>query len=288
LLAWAAIEPKAPYGQEEPRDGFWALPDPTRGVPFSSPVFVLAERISDSSHDSALEILRRPIIVPRPLTLPERALIKVCCKRFRVDDTYQGPVAAHLPQPLSQFCGQPPGGVFNAVSRPIMIGRLPVHLPESDCVKCEKPLLELATGLKSAQDALTSLDNVSTTLGTGRVGAALIVQVDARVHVLRVAFNLPDVSHVLHAEYLLLRSTLAAGGADLFQSTTTLVTLISTRKPCRMCAAVILEVLGPNCQKVLYRHFDYGRMAARTVLNADSFDRSLMPRIKGEREEQIP
>jgi tRNA(Arg) A34 adenosine deaminase TadA len=168
-----------------------------------------------------------------------------------------------------------------------MIGRLPVHLPESECPTVEKLLIKLADGPDSAKAALTLLDAAATTLGMGRVGAALIAHTPAGVEVLRVAFNLPDVSHLLHAEYLLLRSALAAGTLDFFHPGTPSVTLISTRKPCRMCAAIILDVMGHNCQKVLYRHFDYGPMAARTVLNSNSFDRSLMPFIQGEREEQL-
>jgi tRNA(Arg) A34 adenosine deaminase TadA len=168
-----------------------------------------------------------------------------------------------------------------------MIGRTSVHLPDSECAKVERLLIELADGPDTPKAALTLLDAAATTLGMGRVGAALIAHTPTGVEVLRVAFNLPDVSHLMHAEYLLLRSALAAGALDIFRSTTLPVTLISTRKPCRMCAATILEVMGHNCQTVFYRHFDYGRMAARTVLNAVSFDRSLMPMIQGEREEQL-
>jgi hypothetical protein len=293
LLAWAAIEPKAPKEQEEPmdpqdpQDQLWALPDPTRGFPFSSPVFVLAERISADFRNSALEILRRPIIVPQPVTLPERALIKVCCKRFRVDDSDPVALDARLLESYSQLNDHRPSGITNAVSRPVMIGCMPAHLPESECPTVEKLLIKLADGPDSSQAALSVLDAAATTLGIGRVGAALIAHTPAGVEVLRVAFNLPDVSHLLHAEYLLLRGALSAGTLDFFHPGTPSVTLISTRKPCRMCAAIILEVMGHSCQKVLYRHYDYGPMAARTVLNSNSFDRSLMPFINGEREEQL-
>jgi hypothetical protein len=293
LLAWAAIEPKAPKEKDDPMDPqypqghLWALPVPGRGFPFSSPVFVLAERISADSRNSALELLRCPIIVPQPVTLTERALIKVCCKRFRVDDSNPAALNARLLESSSQLNDQRPSGIFNAVSRPVMIGRMPVHLPESECPTVKKLLIKLADGPDSAKAALTLLDAATTTLGRGRVGAALIAHTPAGVESLRVAFNLPDVSHLMHAEYLLLRSALAAGTIDFLHPATPPVTLISTRKPCRMCAAIILDVMGHNCQKVLYRHYDYGPMAARTVLNSNSFDRSLMPFIQGEREEQL-
>lgn len=52
-------------------------------------------------------------------------------------------------------------------------------------------------------------------------------------------------------------------------------TLVTTRKPCKMCAAMLWHASdAPLSLKVFYEEFDPGPLASMTILNANSFERN--------------
>ncbi len=241
-----------------------------------SAVSALIEWVGYKQKRDQRSLLRRVIFLNHEPSPEDLLMIKIGAKRYS-----RVPSAENLPTQIDQKA--------RAIERPqIRLQATPVHALASEVTLWRQELRSLFAQPQCAQSALELLDRIAASLerrkSSRRVGAALLCP---KGRVLRVAFNMPWLCHIWHAEWLLLKEHLAENPlADLKDHR-----VVSTLKPCRMCAALIqrsFSLREGTPPRVIYQHFDPGPQAARTLLNAGSPDRlRFIPQLREEEWEEL-
>jgi tRNA(Arg) A34 adenosine deaminase TadA len=255
MNAWAALGADG----QNPRD----LVPADQADAFSCAVLTLLERVSSADPQVAIRRLRQPLWSPEPLSLRAKAGVKVLAKRWR---------RASPPHPPSVLLTRP--AAVDALLAPDGLGSdaggglsFPCHGADHLSVAAKDQLRLLESPSASDATRLMVLDHL-TSQATRRERSVAALLLDDQGHVLRLAFNRPDAGHVWHAEYLCLRAQQASGQPIPHGSR-----MLVTRKPCRMCAAIVVHCLGSCRMLVCYLHDDPGPFAALTILDAGSGDR---------------
>lgn len=168
----------------------------------------------------------------------------------------------------------------------------PVHILRQEADAGAEVLHALLHGHHEPKGALALLNELVKISGhfnrcQRRVAAAAL---SPEGLITRIALNYPWLSHAWHAEWLLVRGEVGDGKVPACMTTSVTraaqgkvnhhtlspLRILSTLKPCRMCAALItrISLLRGHIPDVYYTTFDQGRSARQTVLDLHSPDRA--------------
>jgi tRNA(Arg) A34 adenosine deaminase TadA len=255
------------------------------------PVFTLLEQIGYHRRQDHWRFLRRPIVLSDHILWHEALMIVIGAKRVCAaypPKGLTGVFSSHFWDSVEPFLELPP------VNPPelVMHGRF-VHILRHEAEECSEVLRDLLVfphDPKSALSCLSQLVTVAERINPcrRRVAAAVLGE-DGMVK--RIALNYPWLSHVWHAEWLLVRGEVCSRQDSISWYSDPTVRLcsaadrsvsspafLSTLKPCRMCAGLITHfafLLG-HLPQVYYSAFDSGRNARQTVLDGCSSDRDFL------------
>lgn len=264
------------------------------------PVSTLMESVGYHRRQDHWRCLRCPISLSEQPHWYETFMVQVGAKRIRAS---KSPLAIR-----SQTSSGSAGCTARARELPtieppaITLHGRPVHILRQEANASADKLGALLHGKHEPSDALKLLNELVKIAERfnqcqKRVAAAVL---NPEGLITRISLNYPWLSHVWHAEWLLIRgevedghvpSDAAAKGTFAQQILTdqhpSSQRILTTLKPCRMCAALItrMSFLRGHLPQVYYSTFDPGRQARQTLLDAHSPDRTFCVHHHGQTSE---
>lgn len=200
----------------------------------------------------AVSVIRSRIYSTRQPTEMDYGMVKVCAKRISPIEDF---LEDHKDQ-LSEILKYERVEVSDSTIEP--------KTPTSQSTR-----LSLEEALCLANELISKPSALLSKAESARPIAAVLLSKDGDL--LASSANRAGFDRTRHAEVNLLQ--------DYFERTKKPVpdgaTLVTTRKPCKMCAGMLWHATeNPLSLQVLYEEFDPGPLAAKTILNAFSFERN--------------
>lgn len=227
------------FSYRDRRTVYWSKAE-QGALSFLSAPAILIQGIYELNPEMARKILRERIYTSAPMTDALHAMVKVCAKRIDVNVSLDG--------------------LQNRISTDAVEVR---ELPPP--AEAPKPLV--AAPMEQARWLAQTVSRESKLLyeRDRAIGAVLV---SAAGELLAHAVNTNARNRTCHAEMNLLRQ-LSFGGIRAIPRE---AKLYVTRKPCKMCAAMILSFCeDPKSNRVIYDEDDPGTNAQRTALDLSPY-----------------